>query len=285
VKRITEAAAQLQQLSAGLPAIAADPGQAAAAKARQDRMAKIAQAASADFSAILAEAADGRVRQLAADLPWANPRNASAALAQPPALQNAARTIRFALGALHQAAADAKSATDAAASLTAAHQALAASTSYNSAIGRADRLNTARTVPAASRPATASKSVAVVEQAPPAAAASVGGPSGQASQLWPQKYRTFNSTVKSARDVADDVVRLGRGSEPASDASKDVKDGWRIRQANVTTAQNYVKYLDTLTNSMRGNRSEEDVDKLIASAEQTRRYLAQLKAGSDAAKH
>ena len=118
----------------------------------------------------------------------------------------------------------------------------------------------------------------------PAPAAS-GGQSGQASQLWPAKYRTFNSTVKSARDIADDVVRLGKGNEPGSDASKDEKDRWRIRQANVTTAQNYVKYLDTLTNSMRGNRSEDEVDKLISSADQTRRYLAQLKASSQAANH
>jgi hypothetical protein len=34
---------------------------------------------------------------------------------------------------------------------------------------------------------------------------------------------------------------------------------------------------------MRGNRTEAEVDKLISSAEQTRRYLGQLKASSQAA--
>ena len=281
VKRVADAAAQLKLLASGLQTMAADPKQAAAAKAQQAQMTQVAQAASADFAAILAQAADARVRKLAADVPWADPRNAGAADRQPASQQNTARTIRFALAGLHQDAADAKAATDPAAALTAARDAMAKSGSNNAAIYRAYRTKQAAPV-AGAAPATADNSAAAPAAQAPAAS---GGQSGQASELWPAKYRTFNSTVKSARDLADDVVRLGRGNEPGSDASKSEKDGWKIRQSNVTTAQNYVKYLDTLTNSMRGNRSEADVDKLIASADQTRRYLAQLKAGSQAANH
>jgi hypothetical protein len=281
VKRVADAAAQLKQLAAGLQTMAADPKQAAAAKAQQAQMTQLAQTASADFAAIVQQAADGRVRRLAADVPWADPRNASAADGQSASQQNTARTIRFALAGIRQAAADAKAAADPAAALTAARDALAKSGSYNAAIYRAYRAKQAQPAAGAAPTAADSSPAAQPAQAPAAS----GGQSGQASQLWPAKYRTFNSTVKSARDLADDGVRLGRGNEPGGDASKAEKDGWKIRQSNVTTAQNYVKYLDTLTNSMRGNRSEADVDKLIASADQTRRYLAQLKAGSQAANH
>ncbi|HEX7710875.1 MAG TPA: serine/threonine-protein kinase, partial [Sphingomonadaceae bacterium] len=281
IKRAADAATQLQQLGTGLQAMAADPKQAAAVKAQQDRMAQLAQAAAADFTAIMLQSADGRVRRLAADVPWADPRNPNAAAGQGAAQQNTARTIRFALAGLRQDADAAKAAADPAAALTAARDTLAKSASYNAAIGRAYRAKPASAAAGAAPAAATSSASAPAAQVPAAS----GGQSGQASQLWPAKYRTFNSTVKSARDIADDVVRLGKGNEPGSDASKDEKDRWRIRQANVTTAQNYVKYLDTLTNSMRGNRSEDEVDKLISSADQTRRYLAQLKAGSQAANH
>jgi hypothetical protein len=266
--------------------MAADPKQAEAAKAGQDQMTQLAQKASADFAAALIQNADGRVRRLASDLPWADPRNAGAAAGQAPAQQAAARDIRLALAGLRQAATDAGAATDPAAALTAASEALAKSSSYNVAIGRAYRASQAASVAVASAaPATAAASAPLAQASQAPQAPATAGPVGQASQLFPAKYRSFNSIVKQGRDLADDVIRLGRGAKPDDSAPKDVRDGYKIREANVATAKNYLKYLDTLTNSMRGDRSEAEVDKLIASANETKRYLAQLKAGSQAAKH
>ncbi len=49
-----------------------------------------------------------------------------------------------------------------------------------------------------------------------------------------------------------------------------------------TPPRGYERYLDTLSNSMRGSRSKAEADKLIAQANQTRAYLNQLLAQSKA---
>jgi hypothetical protein len=272
LKVLTDAVEQLTTLDEGLKRMAADPAQADAAKARQSEMERLAMKASADFAGTLLREADGRVRRLASDLPWADPRNAGAAAAQSPQHQNAARQVRLALSGLRNSASEAGAAEDAATALTAAQQALAQSGAYNFAVARAYRVS-------ASPAAAASEGV---EVAPTAAATVAGpaadaGPKGQASELFPAKFRNFNAIIREARSLSDDVVELGRGAEPASDASQDVKDGYRIRQQNANTARaTYVPYLDTLVNSMRGDRTEGEVDVNISRAEETRRYLRQL---------
>src|SRR5690606_26962226 len=94
--------------------------------------------------------------------------------------------------------------------------------------------------------------------------------------------RQLASTIGAARDIANRVIRMGERPAPGADVSKREKDGHIIRQANVRTARDYQKYLDTLENSMRGNRTREEAEQLIAGANQTRAYLAQLLAGSQA---
>lgn len=76
---------------------------------------------------------------------------------------------------------------------------------------------------------------------------------------------------------------MGGGRAPGSDASSEEKENYRIREAGAKTAQQYRAYLDTLANSMRGVRTEAEVDQLIASARQTQGYITFLLNKSSAA--
>jgi non-specific serine/threonine protein kinase len=277
-KVLTDAATQLATMDEGLKRMAADPAQANAVKARQDEMGKLAMKAASDFAAVLLREADGRVSRLARDLPWADPRRANAAASESAAHQAAARQVRLSLSALRAAAGEAGTATDAAAALIAAQQALAQSRAYGSAVARAYRVQAS---PAAAETATTTTAAEPTATAAPVADS---GAKGQADELFPAKFRTFNSIVREARGIADDVIEAGRGGEPGSDASQDARDGYRIRQANVQTARNYLQYLDTLVNSMRGDRTEREVDENISNAQETRRYLQQLRESSRASR-
>ncbi|HSG35459.1 MAG TPA: hypothetical protein VLA37_13055, partial [Sphingomonadaceae bacterium] len=281
LKILNDAAEELAGMETQLSQMANDPDRAGEVPAQQERMSGLAQEAAADFAAAILGEADATARRFAAQVPWADPRNAGAAASQPADRQALARQVRTALSGIRTAAAEAREAEDLATALTAAQATLARNNAYNTAMARARRANTTQ-----AQETTASETP-VVEAAPaisdtPAPAASPGV-SGQASSLWPQKARNFASIVREARGVADDVISLGRGSAPDDDASQDVKDGYRIRQANVQTARNYISYLDTLTNSMRGDRTEAEVDENISNAQETRRYLQQLLASSRAA--
>jgi serine/threonine protein kinase len=278
-KVLTDAATQLATMDEGLNKLAADPAQAAAVKTRQADMDKVAMKAGSDFAAVLLREADGRVSRLARDLPWADPRRANAAANESPAHQAAARNVRLSLSGLRAATTEAGAAADAAAALIAAQKALAQSAVYNAALARAYRVKASPTAETTATSAAAAEPTAVA-----AAPAADNGAKGQADELFPAKFRTFQSVVREARGVADDVIELGRGSEPGSDASQDARDGYRIRQQNVQTARNYVSYLDTLVNSMRGDRTEREVDENISNAQETRRYLQQLREASRAAR-
>lgn len=262
--------------------MAANPAQSEAAEARKTEMSAFAQKAAGDFAALIIRDADGRARRLAAELPWADPRNAGASAGSPVAQQNAARDVRVALSGIRAAATAAGTAEDPAAALTEARNAMARNGQYNAAIARARRANAAPTATETGAATATVQPTATASAAP--TLAPDNGVKGKASDLFPAKFRRFNSIVSSARDTADDVVRMGRGNEPDASASQDLKDAYRIRQANVQTARNYLGYLDTLTNSMRGDRTEREVDENIANAEETRRYLQQLKASSEAAR-
>lgn len=122
----------------------------------------------------------------------------------------------------------------------------------------------------------------VESPAPQPAPVADNGVKGQASALFPAKHRNFNAVVADARAVVGDVVEMGRGAEPSSDAPQAVRDGHRIRQANMQAARNYLSYLDTLEHSMRGERSEREVDENISNAQQARRYVQQLRESSRA---
>ncbi len=99
IKALTDVGPALAKLEAEKKAAGSD---AAAAKAKDDEMGKLARAASARLQAPCVGEADGRARKLAADLPWANPRNAGAAAGKSAEQQNVARDIRFALSGIRR---------------------------------------------------------------------------------------------------------------------------------------------------------------------------------------
>jgi hypothetical protein len=215
--------------------------------------------------------------------PWANPRNAGAAAGKSAEQQGVARSIRLALSAMRSAAASAGKAPDVAQSLTFARQALAQRAAFNGLVARAYRVkdgaaaageaNAPAESSGANTPVTSTATQAAQSgssgstQAEPARAGS--GPPATDSQK-----RSLKSVVDSAQDISKQVIRLG-------DRDKD-KDGAATRANNANTARGYESYLDTLSNSMRGTRTKDEADKLIAQANQTRAYLHPLLAQSKA---
>jgi non-specific serine/threonine protein kinase len=249
------------------------------------QMGAIATKAAADFAAALLSDADTRVQRLGGEIRWANPRLRNPAAAETAQRQQIARDVRVALTSLRDAAGAAASATDdPAAALTAARQALVHTGELEAAMARAYRSGDSAdaTDP---RGAAATPEAAASTQGPATAAserAPSGGPSGRPAQMFPAKYRNFNSIVRSARGLIDDVVSLGRRDEPGPDATQQERDAYRIRQDNAQIASGYTRYLDGLEATMRGERTEAEVDFNTANAETTRGYLRDLRAASRA---
>ncbi len=280
ISNLAAASVSLASLSNGLAAMT-DQG---AKSARTAEMNALARSASSAFASALLRAADSRSQDLRGKLAWANPLRPNAARAEPAARQKLAGDLRNARSVLAAAVAAAGSATEPAPAIGAAQQALAASGNFAAAFYRASRagpsiqLQVPETVQAPASLAP-SPSAAATTEAP-----EDRGKAGTASELFPSKYRSFGSAVSAARGIAANVIRMGNGAAPGRDASDSDKEGHRIRQANVRTANEYVRYLDTLTNSMRGVRTEREVDQLIASANQTKGYLSTLQSRSSATK-
>ena len=270
LKELKTSVDQLAKLEDGLTAMPAD-----AAKARKVEVEHLAGAASAKFASALQSDAEGRIRRLVRDLPWADPRSTSSAASQTPDKRGLATAIRTSLTRIRSSAASAASATTPEEALTSARSALVGSSTYKAAIGKAYRAGSATTDAAATEAAPA------IEEAV-APAPSISEPAASNEPATDAQRRQLASAISGARDIANRVIRMGERPAPGADASKKEKDGHLIRQANVKTARDYQKYLDTLENSMRGTRTKVEADQLIAGANQTRTYLAQLVAGSQA---
>ncbi|WEK46597.1 MAG: serine/threonine-protein kinase [Candidatus Andeanibacterium colombiense] len=276
IKALTDAGPALAKLEAEKKGAGSD---AAAAKAKDAEILKLASGASGQFAAALVSEADGRARKLARDLPWANPRNAGAAAGKSAEQQGVARSIRLALSGMRSAAASAGKAPDVAQSLTFARQALAQRSSYNTLVARAYRVKDSAAA-AAGTTAVSGDSGAGAGPANTPSQASQGNSqaeaprAGSGESATDSQKRSLKSVVDSAKEISKQVIRL-------ADRDKD-KDGAGTRSANAGTARNYENYLDTLSNSMRGKRSKEEAEKLIAQANQTRAYLNQLLAQSKA---
>ncbi len=272
VKRLQDASTRLTELESGLAGMSSE-----AATARKAEMEEVARTASAGFADLLLRNAEGRIRGLVSDMPWADPRSRSSAADESAQRQRAATSIRTSLARLRSAASGAQSAGDTAAAMTAARQTMAASTAYRSSIGRAYRLREERAAAAGS----AEASPAALASAAPVAEAAAPAPSGSDPAGDAQK-RQLASIIGAARDTAAKVAGMGDRSRPGPDANQDEKDRYSIRQANVSTAQDYRRYLDTLEDSMRGPRTRAEADQLISQANQTRGYLTQLLNSSQA---
>ncbi|HTN13423.1 MAG TPA: serine/threonine-protein kinase [Sphingomonadaceae bacterium] len=290
LKRLTDAGPQLATLEAEWKALTADPSKAAEAKAKDEEMGKIARTAAGQFAAALASDADGRARRLAADQPWADPRNPAAAAGATAERQKLATQIRGALGNIRASAASAAKAPDTAQSLTFARQALAHNGAYNAAIARAYRTKDAgegqASASASSTGQTAATSATSSSAGSSESAASITETARITGRYEPAndgQKRQLKSAVDGAKDISKQVIRLADRNKPGANATPEQKEGYRVRQANAATARDYESYLDSLSNSMRGARSRAEADQLIAQANQTKGYLSQLLSASKAA--
>lgn len=274
-RELTAAAEKLAAMQAG--------SDSAGQSTQADQMNAFAKASVTAFTGAVVRDAEGKGSRLGRDMPWADPRKASALAGETPARQRIAGDLRGARAELAASLAAAGSAAAPGDAITAARRALAASSTLAAAVSRAYRAGSAAEVAKTETPAAAVAAPKPSESTTTTATAQAG-PAGSASELFPGKLRTFNSIVASARDIARNVIQMGGGKAPDSGASDTEKGNYKVRQANVRTARQYQTYLDTLANSMRGVRTEREVDQLIASATQTKGYLTLLQNRSTAAR-
>jgi len=276
VQALTVATEQLGQMQSQFDAAA--PGQPQ--QAVSDQMYAQAKGAVASFVGALVSDADGRAGRLYRDVPWVDPRKPGTLAKQPAASQRIAKSLHEARQALAAAATAAGEAPGPGEAMAAARQGMAALQAWGAAASRAYANRTTEekvkeTTAAVSATTSATETASRTPETTTAAAPQ-GEVAGSADKLFPAKYRTFNSILSAARADAQSIDRMAKGKRPGSDASDAEKQGYEVRKDAAKKAQGYEKYLSTLANSMRGVRTEREVDQLIASARQTQGYLTYL---------
>jgi len=271
-RRFGAPAAVIARLSSAADTLAKagpSPGGSAPAAGEQIR------AAAAQFATGLQKDAEAKARQLAASVPWASATRANAARAEPGNRQAIARSLRTSLQALRAASARTASAASPEDSLGGAHEALVQWRGLTAGIRAAYR---AQSLPAPaglpSLPGVSEEIAPAPGQAPEAAqgvvpeepsAATAGVSSGKRSQ--------FSTVLSRVRALARQVRQLPSGDRPGSGATDDEKQAYRTRQADKDAARDYERYLGRLEASMRGAKSDGEVDQLIGQALQTEDYL------------
>jgi hypothetical protein len=273
-------AATLQALvgeahKAGAPEEATNMLANAASQGGKGDIAGTAKVAGSRFAGALAGDVEHRTQRIGRDIPWADPRRSNAAAgesADRKAIHARLQQARTGLGASASAAGQAA---DPGQAVVYARQALENWRAFALAQARAYVSGTPSIAAAAVAPADEAATPAAKEATVVPASGAAGTSAGKAGQL--------ATIVSSGREIADRVIRMGRTSQPGSSASKKEKDNYRTLQQNVKSAQGYITYLGTLTNSLRGAKDERDADRLIAQGEQTKRYLLLLLSRSTAA--
>lgn len=220
-----------------------DPAQADAANQRGEEMKRTAMTANANFANALLSEAEGRASRV--------PSTADG---------SAMAGMRAALDNLRAAVQAAGVATSPAQSLAATREALAKSQQF------------AATIPATARVEMAEKRAAVTPLAPvpqprttqtqsaTAATATMAPAAAAPSPPSANKAAQVRSVVASARNRAKQVIAMGNG-------------GGDVRKANAKLARNYDKYLASIADSMRGARTDREVDQLLKQANQTKAYV------------
>lgn len=249
-----------------------------------DEIAGIAGSASARFATALQADLERRVPAIAKAATWADPRRSGAAAGQPPANRQIASTLRTARSGVQSAAAALASQSDPGQAIALARQALTGWNSFRSAGAMALKVrpddNTAQPVEQAAAIVTGGTPVV---QPLPTGEATPGTRSSSAaySGISPGRQQKFDSIVSASRDLASKVIRLGKNAKQGSDDLE--KERYRILRQNVKSAEGYKTYLDTLASSLRGAKSDAEVDQSIAKAEETWTYLNVLLSRSTAA--
>ncbi len=250
--------------------------------ARDAEISAQSRAASAAFANAIGQDADARAWRLSRDLPWANPR-LDAARREPPQRQRIAQGLRQARGAMTSAIARTNASATPGEAIGAARQALQASRSFIGLFPSAYASKAAApTELEKSAPQQAAIAPVVRPSATPTVVAAASSPSSTAG-VSSGKMQRFNSVVATSRDLAAQVIAMSRKSKPSSGASKEETDAYRTLQQNKSSAQGYQRYLDTLASSLRGAKNDQEADRFISQAEQTKRYLDVLMSRSTAA--
>jgi hypothetical protein len=259
VSDLVAAGDKLNAQSAQYQRLSANPAQAAAAKAQAEEMKRTATSANIAFANALLQDAEARANRVKADVRWSMGSGA-----RTPEQRSVATRLSGSLADLRSAVATAGQATDPVQSLNAARNALASSQAFVSVIPSAYRVEAAlRRTPEAQLPKPPKEVVATTTKTPtvktpttttktvPEVVSTGGGVS-------PAKLSQFNAIVADGRGMARQVMRNPNAG------------------ANAKLAKNYDSYLAQLQSSMRGVKSNQEADNLIASAKRTRAYLSFL---------
>ena len=294
-----EFAQALQSLAASARQVGAPPAVSAQLAAASDRLAgmqaelpnltgpaldlrnqeigALAKSASAVFAAAIGRDADARTQKLARDLPWADPRRADAARRESAQRQRIAQQLRQARNTMLSVASSANASADPGQAIGYARQALQASRGYLALFAGA--YASKADAPAAQASSASSQAAPTPTPTPtPTETQEVA-----AAGVSPAKLQKFNTTVSAAREIAANVIRLGRAAKPRSNAPQEEQDSYRTLQQGKSSAEGYLTYLNNLSNSMRRAKSNREADLFISQAEQTKRYLEVMQSRSAAA--
>jgi hypothetical protein len=247
VNGLVAAGEQLDKQLVELRSLLDDPAQSATATARTDEMKRAATAANIEFANALLRDAEARAQRL--------PTAASASAA--------GRSVAAALSDLRGSVQASSSATDPVRSLAAARDALAKSQAFAAALPAAsasaqiaskktdDRLANAAS-PTSARPTTTVVQTPVATTAAPAATASAAPSASKIAQI--------RSIISNGRSRAKQVIAMGSG-------------GSATQKANAKLAKGYENYFANLSDSLRGARTDRELDQLLKQANQTKAYV------------
>ncbi|HET7816665.1 MAG TPA: hypothetical protein VFK58_03730, partial [Sphingomicrobium sp.] len=274
VSALAAASEQVAQQLQLLRPMTADPAQAAAASRKADEIRQLATRANAAFASALLGDAEAKAQRLAAAVPWANPMNEGAARTQSADRQQIAGTLRTSLAQMRSAVDAAARATTPAQSLDYARLALTQAQSFtaaslaaynrpaDTAVASAPAVAPAPAATKQAAPATASRTTTK----PAAAAAAATNGTSSATTLSPAKIAQLNSTIDDARNMAKQVISMGRRNGTDAAATQTLK-------ANAKLARDYDSNLATLKAAARGVTSDREADRFIGQAKQTRAYV------------
>ena len=278
------------EATAALAAAAQSLGQREAASAGQAEIDALAKPALVAFAKALAADVGAKAWRAKSQMPWTDARRPEAAKGASPAQRQIAAALLQSRTRVDGAVAAIGTAASAGDALVLARQALAEAQAHGVKLAEAARAGPAGNAPA---PATGTAQAQPAQQAAPRPSAAAAAPDPAASSrpaangapdtaIAAATLREFRSVVDKANDVARDVIRLGDRARPGRNASEAEQEKFRIRQQNAQSAKNYQSYLDTLSQSMKGIRSESEARQSVAKARQTLGYLTAMLADSKA---
>ncbi len=244
VAALVAAGEQLDKQLVELRPLIDDPNQADAASASADEMKRTAIAANVAFANALLQDAEAR----------------AARIPTPAAANAAVSAMRSALEQLRSSVQASANVADPAQSLAAARDALAKSQAFAASLPAASRVQMADKRPTEQLPKTVTaRTLPTATQAAPTAAAAAPAATASAAPS-ASKIAQIRSVVATGRSKAKQVIAMGSG-------------GSETRKANAKLARNYDKYLANVSDSLRGARTDRELEQLLKEANQTKAYV------------